>query len=121
MKRIVLPVMLAALAACSKPTSKTETPATGESQTAETTPEPESTPPPAAPKAEVATATPPPKQFAPDGIYFLRVATRVETDADILGIKRGSQLTKIDEQTYQTAQGDKVKLSPDQVTNDLAE
>ena len=123
MKWIVLPVTLAALAACSKPTSKVETPATPETQISETTPNPEATASPAQTKAEekIAAATPAPQQFAPDGVYFLRVATLVETDAGVLGIKRGSQLTKVNGQTYRTGEGDLVKLEFSQVTNDLSE
>jgi hypothetical protein len=124
MKWIVLPVMMAALAACSKPASKVQNEANQErvvsdsSSTPATQPEPTNPAPAAAP---VAAATPQPKQLAPEGVYFLRVATRVETDAGILGVKRGAQLTKVDEKSYKTPHGDVVKLTPDQVTNDLNE
>lgn len=63
----------------------------------------------------------PEPELAPEGIWFLRQAMSIETDAGIVGVKRGTQLTKVGDQSYKTPAGDEVTLTPVQVTNVLTE
>jgi hypothetical protein len=113
MKLIGLTAVAAlAFASCQKQTTQ---------DTAEATPDPiaESTPSPATP-APVArgTTTPPAPQLAPEGIFYLVSAARIETPDGVVGLPVGTGVKKIRDGVYLTPSGE-APLRPEQLTNDL--
>ena len=124
MRKMVLALLVGGLAltGCEKantPEVTPETPAQDAPLSQPAAPPPVSaTPAPEPPKAAAAST---PRPLAPEGIYFLRAAQRIETDAGIIGIKRGQQLTKTGEGKYTTTTNEVLTLSEGMVTNDLEE
>jgi hypothetical protein len=104
---ITVGMLALAFAGCDKPGVTTAPP---------TPPPVVSTPPPATPIAVV--ATPEPVQLAPDGVFFLISAVSITTDEGITGLKPGTRLNQVGDDTYKSGEHE-VKLAPDQVTNDL--
>ena len=108
-------IVSAGFTSCNKPSSQ---------PIAETTPVPLPPPPVSAPPPlAVSSATPPPatpqpNYLAPDGVFFLIVATSVETKDGIAGLPPGTRAVKQPDGRY-LAGGHLVELRPDQVTNDL--
>jgi len=97
-----------------KQVAEDETPAAEAAPTATPPPKLAATPEP----KPVAVATPAP-ELAPPGVYYLITAVSVETSDGILGLKPGQPLKQVSPGVY-LAGANQVKLSPDQVTNDLA-
>lgn len=123
MRKTVLALLVGGLAltGCEKantPEATPETPAETEATPSPATPSPAEPAPEEPPKAAAAAT---PRPLAPEGVYFLRAAQSIETDAGIVGVKRGQQLTKTSAGTYTTAAGETLTLSPDAVTNDIEE
>ena len=63
-------------------------------------------------------ATPEPNYFTPEGIFYTVVKASIETDSGIIGIKPGTKVKLVAPGEYETG-GQRVKLTDDQVTNDL--
>lgn len=105
------------IAGCRKPIVETPPPEPiAESPIA--TPPP-STPAPATPQPRVAEATPAPSYLAPAGVFFLVAPVSVETASGITGLRPGTRLQQTASNEYTSAEGQKLTLRPDQVTNDL--
>jgi hypothetical protein len=94
----------------------------------EPAPTPESTPPPAVVAAAtpprqaapaVPVATPAPPELAPVGVFFLLGKASIVTGDGITGFRPGTRVEKTGAQEYTTADGHKLTLAADQVTNDL--
>ena len=110
-------VVAVSFAGCNKPSDQPIT---------ETTPEPR--PPPAlvgtpaprliAPVETPPSATPQPNYLAPEGVFFVIVATSIETKDGIAGFRPGTRAIKQPDGRY-LADGHLVELRADQVTNDL--
>ncbi|MDB6149087.1 MAG: hypothetical protein JWQ44_535 [Chthoniobacter sp.] len=113
MKLIGLTAVAAlAFASCQKQTTQ---------DTAEATPDPiaESTPSPATPAPVARGTTPPPApQLAPEGIFYLVSAARIETPDGVVGLPVGTGVKKIRDGVYLTPSGE-APLRPEQLTNDL--
>lgn len=110
--QIGLSVLLCALlGACSKKTTETE-------PAPEVVPDPVvvvETPEPAATPAPVPPVT---KRLAPEGTFFLLVKKSAETPDGIFGFKPGT-LVKQEADGSFTAEGHKLDVQPNEITNDL--
>lgn len=108
--------MVCGLGGCKKKVA--EEPSPEEAPAATPTPKPVATPEP----KPVTLATPMPQptpELAPPGVFYLIAAVSVETSDGILGLKPGQPLKEVSPGVY-LAGTNQVKLSADQVTNDLA-
>lgn len=119
MKYVGLMVLVAAaFAGCSKedtaqvPAEPTPPPA----PLAVATPEPE--PPPTAAAAPAPAATPAP-ELAPEGVFYLITAARIETSSGVHGLPPGTGVKRVREGIYLTPAGE-LPLAAEQLTNDLA-
>lgn len=106
----ILAAACAFLAACSK-------------KTAESAPEPAEpaaviTPQPKPVAAVAATPTPAPQRLAPTGTFFLLVKKSAVTSDGIIGFKPGTTLKQEADGSF-TAEGHKLNLRPNEITNDL--
>jgi hypothetical protein len=107
------------VAGCRKPIAEApavEEPAVAEAPLATPTP---ATPSPATPAPRLVEATPAPNYLAPPGVFFLVAKASIETAAGITGWNPGTQVQQTGPNEYTTAEGHKLTLRPDQVTNDL--
>lgn len=96
------------LAACSRKTTETEPApeAMPESTVVVETPAPAATPPPVA------------KRLAPEGTFFLLVKKSAETPDGIFGFKPGTVVKQEADGSF-TAEGHKLDVQPNEITNDL--
>jgi len=113
-----LAVLALALASCGKPVAQQEPPAPT-SEPALNTPTPTPVPP-----APVAVATPPPapepsREVAPEGVFYLLTAARIETADGVHGLPPGTGVKKIREGVYLTPQGE-AAIDATILTNDMA-
>lgn len=105
-------LLFASLAACSKKSAESEpVPETPELAAAAPAP---ATPPPVA----AMPPTPVPKRLAPEGTFYLLVKKSVETADGITGFKPGT-LVKQEADGSFTAEGKKLEVRPNEITNDL--
>ena len=74
------------------------------------------TPRPAPP---VAPATPTPPELAPPGVFFLLGKASIETPDGITGLRPGTRVQRTGPGEYTDAEGHKLTLAANQVTNDL--
>jgi hypothetical protein len=105
------------LSGCSKQSADTEPAPEPAPAIAVTTPPPStSTPAPAAP----ARTTPAPvvKRLAPEGTFYLLVKKSIETSDGIIGFKPGT-LVKQESDGRFTAEGHKLDIQPNEITNEL--
>ena len=119
--RTALLILCASVAACWKPIAKNE-PAPETPDVVASTPAPALPPPPRAtpaPPPVVEAATPAPNYFAPPGVYFLVTKASIETANGITGLRPGTRLQQTGPTDYTDAEGHKLVLAPNQVTNDL--
>jgi hypothetical protein len=128
MKRLVaVPLMALAFAACNKPAAKIEDkPVEAPAQVAAATPQPASAPV-EIPRHEAPTATPAPtpvvqsapRELAPEGVFYLIKAERIETPDGIVGLTPGTGVKLVREGVYLTPSGE-AAIPADSLTNDMA-
>jgi len=119
MKLIGMTALLAlAFASCQKPIAKNEEPKLAESTPLPATP----IPTPIATPVAMAVATPQPAtpapRLAPEGIYYLIVAVKVETKDGIVGLPPGTGVKLVRPGVYLTPLGE-MSLTSAQLTNDM--
>ncbi len=102
-----------ALGGCSKKSAEPEPPAETPAPVAVATP-----PPPAAAPVASISATPAPKRLTPAGTFYLLVKKSVETADGVTGFKPGT-LVKQEADGSFTAEGRKLDVRPNEITNDL--
>jgi hypothetical protein len=118
--RTALLLLCASVAACWKPIAKNE-PAPETPDVVASTPAPQPSPPPRPTPAPpvVEAATPAPNYFAPPGVYFLVAKASIETANGITGLRPGTRLQQTGPTEYTDAEGHRLTLAANQVTNDL--
>jgi hypothetical protein len=116
MKLIGMTVIVAlACASCSKPiateTEEVQQPVPPATPSAEPPPAPE-------PASASAPPAPAPPQLAPEGVFYLIAAARVETDSGVHGLPPGTGVKRVRPGIYLTPYGE-VPLADAQLTNDM--